>query len=87
MANKLEPSKMRPVLGFHMRKSIDRIDVSTHECLSHCETPDISDAPSRMLALGCSKKPVREQRTNRSDHYITGKLFPRDQLMLHKPWR
>ena len=83
MANKPKSSELNPGPGFRVRKTISRPDKKLVEQFSHFETPDISDLMNRLYTMHWE---IKNQVNTESiiGPAVTVKVFPGDNLMVHK---
>lgn len=81
--SKPDSAELRPGPGFRIRRSADRTPDEIISALSDFETTDISDMLNRMYTMSPDIKNVvnRDQLVGPA---ITVKVFPGDNLMVHK---
>lgn len=83
MSNKPKSSELNSGPGFRIKKSIERFDTSLLERFARFETPDISDMLNRMYTFDAGIKNLTGNKPLIGPA-ITVKLFPGDNLMVHK---
>ena len=75
---------MQPGPGFRIRADWERPDPSTVEGLATFETPAISDLMNRLYSMETAIKPLTEPGLGLAGPALTVKVFPGDNLMVHK---
>lgn len=83
MAKKLRSAELNPGPGFRIRQNIERLDVPTMQQLSKFDVPDISDLLNRLYAIDPEIRCL-SGRYRLCGPACTVKVFPGDNLMVHK---
>lgn len=81
---RLRSAAMNPGPGFRIRLEFERCDDEVHSRLSRFETPDISDQLNRLYALDSGIRHLSGGLERLCGPVCTVKLFPGDNLMVHK---
>ncbi len=84
MANKPRSAEMQPGPGFRVRYNFPRLDQSLMDQFRDFDTPTISDLLNRMYALDPGIRCLTGPDHRLSGPVCTVKLFPGDNLMVHK---
>lgn len=84
MVNKPRSAEMHPGPGFRVRLDFCRPDASLVEQFREFDSPDISDLLNRMYALDPGIRCLTSKRHRLCAPVCTVKLFPGDNLMVHK---
>lgn len=71
-------------IGFRVIKTIERAPADLIRELGEFSTPDISDEMNRLYAMNSSIRPYCDPRLRLSGPACTVKVFPGDNLMVHK---
>lgn len=77
-------AEMHPGPGFRIRHSIARPDPALIAAFGDFDTPDISDLINRLYAMSQSIKPLTDPSFRVLGPACTVKVFPGDNLMVHK---
>ena len=83
MAEKLKSAEMTPGPGFMIRKAFERPDQALVEGFDVFETADVSDAMNRLYAMSGEITNLSNDK-NLLGVACTVKLYPGDNLMIHK---
>lgn len=84
MADKPRSAEMHPGPGFRVRNEIDRPDSEIVEGFRAFDTPEVSDLMNRLYTMGPEIKNVTDPRLRVLGPACTVKVFPGDNLMVHK---
>jgi RraA family protein len=84
MANKPRSAEMHPGPGFRVRLDFARLDRGLMDQFSDFATPDISDLLNRMYAVDPGIRCLTGGHHRLCGPVCTVKLFPGDNLMVHK---
>jgi len=83
MAEKLKSAEMTPGPGFMIRKTFERPDQALIDGFEEFETADVSDAMNRLYAMSGEITNLSNEKTLLGAA-CTVKLYPGDNLMIHK---
>lgn len=83
MAKKLRSAELNPGPGFRIRQNFERLSVAVMQELSQFEVPDISDLLNRLYAIDPQIRCL-SGRYRICGPACTVKVFPGDNLMVHK---
>lgn len=83
MAKKLRSAELNPGPGFRIRQKFDRLSVPVMQELSQFDVPDISDLLNRLYAIDPQIRCL-SGRYRLCGPACTVKVFPGDNLMVHK---
>lgn len=83
MAQKLRSAELNAGPGFRIRQKFDRLSAATMQELSQFEVPDISDLLNRLYAISPAIRCL-SGRYRLCGPACTVKVFPGDNLMVHK---
>lgn len=83
MAEKLKSAEMTPGPGFMIKRTIDRPSPDIIEGFNEFETADVSDALNRLYAMGSDLRNLSNKKVLLGPA-LTVKLYPGDNLMIHK---
>ena len=84
MANKPRSAHLHPGPGFRVRVNIERPPVQLMRDLAHFATPDISDQLNRLYAVNSEIRLLTSEHHRICGPALTVKVFPGDNLMVHK---
>ncbi len=84
MSNKPRSAEMHPGPGFRVRVDFPRLRPELMERFTVFETPDISDALNRLYALDPAITCLTDGYQRLAGPVCTVKVFPGDNLMVHK---
>jgi len=84
MVGKPKSAEMQPGPGFRIRTEWERPDPSTVTGLGAFETPEISDLMNRLYSMETAIKPLTDPNLRIAGPALTVKVFPGDNLMVHK---
>jgi RraA family protein len=84
MVSKPKTAEMNPGPGFRIRKIISRPDARLIKSLGEFDTPVISDLMNRLYTMTPAIHNVTSPRLNILGPACTVKVFPGDNLMVHK---
>jgi regulator of RNase E activity RraA len=84
MVGKPKSAEMHPGPGFRITTDWDRPDAETIAGLGAFETPAISDLMNRLYAMSPAIKPLTDPGLSMLGPALTVKVFPGDNLMVHK---
>ncbi|MCW3050054.1 MAG: 4-hydroxy-4-methyl-2-oxoglutarate aldolase [Solirubrobacterales bacterium] len=84
MVGKPKTAEMHPGPGFRIRYEIERPLPETMEALGRFETPAISDLMNRLYAVHSDIRPVTDPGLRIVGPACTVKVYPGDNLMVHK---
>ena len=84
MVGKPKSAEMHPGPGFRIRADWERPDRATVTGLGAFETPAISDLMNRLYSMVTAIKPLTDQNLGVVGPALTVKVFPGDNLMVHK---
>ena len=84
MADKPRSAEMHPGVGMRVRWDIDRPDPDVVEGFRDFETPDISDLMNRLYTMTSAITNVTDPALRVLGPACTVKVFPADNLMVHK---
>ena len=84
MANKPKSAEMHPGPGFRVRLNVPLQFKPEWEQLSEFETPDVSDLLNRLYAVDANIRCLTESHHRLCGPACTVKVFPGDNLMVHK---
>jgi regulator of RNase E activity RraA len=82
--SKPKTAEMNPGPGFRIRHEIVRSDPTTIAGFAEFETPAISDLLNRLFTMDPGIKPMTDPSTRILGPACTVKVFPGDNLMVHK---
>jgi RraA family protein len=77
-------SELHPGPGFRIRDDIERVDADTIAGFRAFETPDISDLLNRLYTMAPAIGNVTDVNLRLVGPAVTVKVFPGDNLMVHK---
>jgi len=83
MAKKLRSAELNPGPGFRIRQEFERLNVAVMQELSQFEVPDISDLLNRLYAIDPQIRCL-SGKYRLCGPACTVKVFPGDNLMVHK---
>jgi RraA family protein len=83
MAKSLRSSELNPGPGFRIRQHFERLAYADMQPLSHFEVPDLSDVLNRLYAIDPEIRCL-SGRFRLCGPACTVKVFPGDNLMVHK---
>lgn len=83
MAKKLRSAELNPGPGFRIRQDFERLSVAVMQELSQFDVPDISDLLNRLYAIDPEIR-CMSGRYRLCGPACTVKVFPGDNLMVHK---
>ena len=81
---KPKSAEMHPGPGFRIRADWERPDPATVAGLAAFETPTISDLMNRLYSMATAIKPLTGSALGVAGPALTVKVFPGDNLMVHK---
>jgi regulator of RNase E activity RraA len=84
MVGKPKSAEMHPGPGFRIRTDWDRPDPEIVSALSAFETPVISDLMNRLYSMTTAIAPLTSPDLHVAGPALTVKVFPGDNLMVHK---
>lgn len=84
MANKPVSAEVHPGPGFRVRLDFPRLQEDIIEMFSDFDTPDISDMMNRLYAFDAGIRCLTGPNHRLVGHACTVKVFPGDNLMMHK---
>lgn len=84
MVGKPKSAEMHPGPGFRIRSDWERPEPSTVAGLAAFETPAISDLMNRLYSMETAIKPLTDPNMGVAGPALTVKVFPGDNLMVHK---
>ena len=84
MAGKPKSAEMHPGAGFRVRQEIVRVDKELVAGFRGFETPDVSDLLNRLYTMDASIHNVTDASLRLIGPACTVKVFPGDNLMVHK---
>jgi regulator of RNase E activity RraA len=84
MVGKPKSAEMQPGPGFRIRSDWERPDPELVTALGAFETPVISDLMNRLYAMERTIKPLTDAHLTIAGPALTVKVFPGDNLMVHK---
>jgi regulator of RNase E activity RraA len=84
IVNKPRTAEMHPGPGFRIRDEIDRPSADVIERIGRFETPAISDLMNRLYSMASEIKNVTDPELRVLGPACTVKVFPGDNLMVHK---
>lgn len=82
--DQLSSAEMHPGPGFQVRQHRDRLPSEVVRALSTFETPDVSDLLNRLYTMATGIQPLTPDATRVAGLACTVKVFPGDNLMVHK---
>ncbi len=82
--SKPKTAEMHPGPGFRIRPNNDRADADTIAGFADFDTPAISDIMNRMFTMDPGIKPMTDPSLRILGSACTVKVFPGDNLMVHK---
>jgi regulator of RNase E activity RraA len=77
-------AEMHPGPGFRIRADVDRPDPDVVAGLGEFETPAISDLMNRLFTMSTAIRPMTDPRLKILGPACTVKVYPGDNLMVHK---
>lgn len=77
-------AEMVPGIGFRVARDFERMPPDIIQALSCFPTPDISDQMNRLYAMNSSIRPYSDPQLRLIGPACTVKVFPGDNLMVHK---
>lgn len=80
----LTSGEMHPGPGFRVRRDVDRSAADLAGRFRHFPTPDISDRMNRLFTMHHAIGPLTGERLRLAGPAVTAKVFPGDNLMVHK---
>jgi RraA family protein len=80
----LASSEMHPGPGFRVRTEVDRGAADLAPGFGRFPTPDISDRMNRLFTMHHAIRPLTGERLRITGPAVTAKVFPGDNLMVHK---
>jgi RraA family protein len=80
----LASAEMHPGPGFRVRTDVDRSAAGLATRFRHFPTPDISDRMNRLFTMHHAIGPLTDERLRLTGPAVTAKVFPGDNLMVHK---
>jgi RraA family protein len=80
----LASAEMYPGPGFRVRTEVDRSAAGLATRFAHFPTPDISDRMNRLFTMHHAIGPLTDARLRLAGPAVTAKVFPGDNLMVHK---
>jgi RraA family protein len=80
----LTSGEMHPGPGFRVRTAVDRSAAGLAERFRAFPTPDISDRMNRLFTMHHAIRPLIDGHKQVSGPAVTAKVFPGDNLMVHK---
>lgn len=80
----LTSGEMTPGPGFRVRTTIDRAPASVIDRIQRFATADISDRMNRLFTMHQALRPLTPPLTSMAGPAVTVKVFPGDNLMVHK---
>lgn len=84
MSDKPRSAEIHPGPGFRICKEIERPSRDVIEALASFETPDVSDLMNRLYTMSPAIRNVTSPNLRLSGPACTVKVFPGDNLMVHK---
>ena len=84
LTQRLRSAEMHPGPGFRVRLDFPRLDAVTMREFEQFETPDISDLLNRLYAVHPAIRPLTGSHHRLCGAACTVKVFPGDNLMVHK---
>ena len=84
MAGKLRSALMHPGPGFRVQVNFERLPADLMRAFAHFPTPDISDLLNRLYAIDPQIHCLSGEHHRISGPALTVKVFPGDNLMVHK---
>jgi regulator of RNase E activity RraA len=84
VVGKPKSAEMHPGPGFRIRGDWERPDDATVAGLKTFETPAISDLMNRLYSMGMAIRPLTDANLGLAGPALTVKVFPGDNLMVHK---
>ena len=84
MANKPKSAEMHAGPGFQIQLDFPRVDAELTRKFSQFETPDISDQLNRLYSVDPAIRCLTDPRHKLCGPVCTVKVFPGDNLMMHK---
>src|ERR1700680_1444311 len=84
MVGKPKSAEMHAGVGFRVRCDIDRPDPDVVHGFGKFETPSISDLMNRLYTMAAAIRPVTDPDLRLLGPACTVKVFPGDNLMVHK---
>ena len=84
MAQKPRSAELHPGPGFRVRMDFERPDPAVAEAFAPFATPDISDLLNRLYAVDPAVRCLTGDRHRLCGPACTVKVFPGDNLMVHK---
>lgn len=80
----LSSAEMHPGPGFRVRHQGDRLPSDLVEAFGTFETPDVSDLLNRLYTMSVAIRPLTPETSRVAGLACTVKVFPGDNLMVHK---
>jgi RraA family protein len=80
----LASAELHPGPGFRVRADIDRSAAELAPRFKHFPTPDISDRMNRLFTMHHTIRPLTDDRLRLAGPAVTARVFPGDNLMVHK---
>lgn len=84
MVGKPKSAEMHPGPGFRIRSSVERPSPGTTAAFGEFETPAISDQMNRLYAMAPAVRNLTGEHLRLLGPAITVKVYPGDNLMVHK---
>lgn len=84
MVGKPKSAEMHPGPGFRIRTDWERPDPAVTRALAAFDTPSISDLMNRLYSMETAIKPLTNPELRIAGPALTVKVFPGDNLMVHK---
>jgi RraA family protein len=84
VAGKPKSAEMHPGPGFRLRWDVERVAPDVVEGFRDFETPDVSDLMNRLYTMTSAIRPVTDDALRILGPACTVKVFPGDNLMVHK---
>lgn len=81
---KPKTAEMHPGPGFRLREQIDRCAPDLIDRLADFDTPAVSDQLNRLYTMACAIRPFTDSQLRLVGPACTVKVFPGDNLMVHK---
>jgi RraA family protein len=83
-SDQLTSAEMHPGPGFRAQQHRDRLPSDLVEAFGTFETPDVSDLLNRLYTMATGIRPLTPNATRIAGLACTVKVFPGDNLMVHK---
>lgn len=81
---KPKTAEMHPGPGFRLREQIDRCAPDLIDRLADFDAPAVSDQLNRLYTMACAIRPLTDSQLRLVGPACTVKVFPGDNLMVHK---